>query len=243
MMPRCLVAWVLLLCLFVQPALASDNLVCRDAAKRAEQAHGLPTGLLLAIGRQESGRWDAAAGQVLPWPFSTNAAGVSRYFQTREEAISYVVSQQRSGVNSVDVGCFQINLKHHPMAFTTLEEAFDPEANARYAAHFLASLHAETGSWEAAVGRYHSATLALAEGYKTAVLGQWNQPTSRRMIPAEATEPFRGRVVGVIVQRPGGCRGTFLLVRGRPRLPHMITPTAMTPRLQPATWSPACGTG
>ena len=35
------------------------------------------------------------------------------------------------GVSSVDAGCTQINLRHHPAAFAYLKEAFDPVANVR----------------------------------------------------------------------------------------------------------------
>ena len=83
--------------------------------------------------------------QVQPWPFATNAAGASRFFQSRSDAIDYVAAQRRFGVQSIDVGCFQINLRHHPNAFGTLEKAFDPDANARYAAHFLKALYSQTG--------------------------------------------------------------------------------------------------
>jgi soluble lytic murein transglycosylase-like protein len=125
---------------FLPPA-GDDTQACRKAAARVEQEQGLPQGLLLAIGQQESGRWDAATRQVQPWPFATNAAGASNFFPSRPEAISYVATQRRFGVQSIDVGCFQINLRHHPNAFGSLEEAFDPDANARYAAHFLRALY------------------------------------------------------------------------------------------------------
>ena len=49
---------------------ADIGAACHDAADRAERQQGLPPGLLLAIGRQESGRWDPKTGQTLPWPFS-----------------------------------------------------------------------------------------------------------------------------------------------------------------------------
>ena len=48
----------------------------------------------------------------------------------------------------------------------------DPDANARYAAHFLRALYSQTGNWEAAVGRYHSATISLGDGYRAAVMSR-----------------------------------------------------------------------
>jgi soluble lytic murein transglycosylase-like protein len=205
-----------------QPAIPSG--ACRDAAAIAEQQHGLPPGLLLAIGRQESGRWDAATGEILPWPFAVNAAGESRFFATRQGAAAFVAARQAAGVQSIDVGCFQINLRHHPDAFATLDEAFDPAANAQYAASFLTRLHAETGNWEAAAGRYHSATAALADTYRSAVLSLWTSGgvARTRTVPAISTGPWRQIVAGVAVQRPGG--STQISLRPGLGLPRVITP-------------------
>ena len=43
-------------------------------------------------------------------------------------------SYRAQGARSIDVGCMQVNLLHHADAFASLEQAFDPVANARYAA-------------------------------------------------------------------------------------------------------------
>jgi hypothetical protein len=37
---------------------------------------------------------------------------------------------QGEGVRSIDIGCMQINLVHHPDAFGSLEAGFDPITNA-----------------------------------------------------------------------------------------------------------------
>jgi hypothetical protein len=52
-----------------------------------------------------------------------------------------------------------------------VEEAFDPVANADYAARFLSDLYrGEAGrNWNVAVGLYHSHTAALAAGYRDRV--------------------------------------------------------------------------
>jgi soluble lytic murein transglycosylase-like protein len=207
------------------PKSAGDAQACRKAAVRAEQEQGLPQGLLLAIGQQESGRWDAATGQVQPWPFAANAAGESRFFQSRPEAIGYVAARRRFGIQSIDVGCFQINLRHHPNAFGTLKEAFDPDANAGYAAHFLKVLYSQTGNWEAAVGRYHSATTGLGDNYSTAVLGRWNGRRSPDPHPAGGARPGIELVAGVIVQRPLAASGPIGVIPGTANLPQVITPT------------------
>jgi hypothetical protein len=179
---------------------------------------------LLAIGQQESGRWDAATGAVQPWPYAANAAGEGRLFASRTEAIGYVTDRLRFGIRSIDVGCFQINLHHHPTAFATLEEAFDPDANARYAAHFLKALYAETGSWEAAVGRYHSATPGLGDGYRAAVLGRWGGRGGAPPTAPTRTTPGIEIIAGVTVQRPLASAGQGNVLASTAGLPHVITP-------------------
>lgn len=163
-----------LMCLGVPAARAETASACRDQAVIAERAAGIPDGLLLAIGKQESGRYDPLSGSAQPWPWSVNRDGESRIFETKEEAVAYVTAAQREGSQSIDVGCFQINLKYHPGAFASLDDAFDPAANAAYAAQFLGELQQRSSSWETAVGDYHSATAIFGEPYREAVLALWH---------------------------------------------------------------------
>jgi hypothetical protein len=161
---------LILMCGSGVPAAAqTGELVCETAGKVAERELDLPPGLLLAIGRVESGRRSPVSGRVAAWPWTINANGAGQLFGTPDEALMQVRSLQRSGVTSIDVGCFQINLFHHPTAFATLEKAFDPQANATYAAQFLTSLRARTGSWDRAVAAYHSSTLERGNAYRARV--------------------------------------------------------------------------
>ena len=116
---------------------------CEQAGIAAEQANGLPAGLLLAIGRVESGRWDATRGRMTAWPWTINAAGRGQFFDGPDTAARTVRALLEAGVRSIDIGCFQISLLWHPLAFSSLEQGFDPEANARYAARFLVMPRAE----------------------------------------------------------------------------------------------------
>jgi len=152
---------------------ATSPTACHDAALAAERDAALPPGMLDAIGRVESGRYDPASGQVWAWPWAVNAAGEGHSFATFEDAAAYVRERQAAGVLSIDVGCFQINLLHHPDAFASLEEAFDPAANAAYAARFLSDLRARGGGWATAIAWYHSATPGLGEPYRDMVLARW----------------------------------------------------------------------
>jgi hypothetical protein len=152
------------------PALASSGALCRVAIAAAERRWGVPTGLLAAIALVESGRADPATGQRQPWPWTVDAEGEGRFFDDKQQAIAWVRQQQAAGESSIDTGCMQVNLRQHPDAFPSLEVAFDPMANADYAARFLAQLHQTTGGdWMRAAGLYHSQTPELAGPYQRQV--------------------------------------------------------------------------
>ena len=153
----------------------SEGHLCRAAIAEAERGANLPRGLLQAIGRVESGRRDPETGQFAPWPWTINAEGEGKYFPTREAAIAHVRQLQARGVRIIDVGCMQINLHHHPNAFASLEQAFDPLTNARYAARFLTELNGGRADWRQAAGHYHSQTPERAGPYREKVLAAWEQ--------------------------------------------------------------------
>jgi soluble lytic murein transglycosylase-like protein len=90
-----------------------------------------------------------------------------------------VKALQARGVQSIDVGCLQVNLMYHPHAFTSLEDAFDPRSNALYAARFLNALYAEGKDWQHAIAAYHSETPALGDAYRVLVMARWQNPGLR----------------------------------------------------------------
>ncbi len=158
---------------------ADPGLACRGAISTAEREAGIPAGLLQAIGRVESGRRDPVTGRFAPWPWTINAEGRGMYFPTREAAIAEVRQLQARGVRIIDVGCMQVNLHHHPNAFPSLEQAFDPLTNARYAARFLTELNSTRNDWARSAGHYHSQTPERAEPYRARVLAAWAQEQNR----------------------------------------------------------------
>ena len=151
--------------------------VCQEAGTLAERANNIPAGMLVAIGRVESGRRHPATGATVPWPWTINAAGSGRMFDSAIQAIEATRMLRAGGMASIDVGCFQVNLMHHSTAFSSLDRAFDPQTNADYAARFLTSLKERTGSWEDAIAAYHSSTPALGGPYRDKVLGRWTGST------------------------------------------------------------------
>lgn len=148
------------------PALAVPadlSLVCEQAAELASAQVGVPVSVLKAISLNETGRkW---GGEMRPWPWTINMEGAGHWFDTEDEARSFVYGHFKRGARSFDVGCFQINYKWHGENFASIDQMFDPVANAIYAAKFLKTLHAEKGDWTAAAGAYHSRTPEFADKY------------------------------------------------------------------------------
>lgn len=182
------------------PGTQAPGTLCRAAILAAERAHGIPQGLLLAIGLVESGRTDRATGQRNPWPWAVNAEGRGALLDTREAALAFVRQSEAAGIRSIDIGCMQVNRVHHPNAFASLEHGFDPMANADYAARFLKQLKEGPagGDWNKAVGFYHSQTPERAEPYRNRVQAAWSG------LPPGATTPLPRPPVPVPTAAPGG---------------------------------------
>lgn len=138
--------------------------LCRAAIAVVEREAGMPQFLLAAIGRVESGS-RGAGGRTDPYPWTINAEGKGAMFPNKAAVIAAVQNLQAGGMRSIDVGCMQINLRHHPNAFANLEEAFDPLTNVRYAARFLTELYASRQDWAKAAAAYHSQNPEFAEPY------------------------------------------------------------------------------
>ncbi|MBV8915391.1 MAG: transglycosylase SLT domain-containing protein [Acetobacteraceae bacterium] len=136
----------------------------------------MPDKLLPAIGRVESGRLDSMTGKVRPWPWTINVEGTGYFYGSKAEVISAVQAFEARGVRSIDVGCMQVNLMHHPKAFSSLEEAFDPSSNARYAVKFLTALYGQTKDWNLATAWYHSMSPDRGEEYQRLVFGRVMTP-------------------------------------------------------------------
>ena len=144
------------------PALAN---ICYRAIDRASTQMNVPADVMLAITLTETGR--KMKGDYRPWPWTVNMEGKGFWFDTRAEALAYVKRRHAEGARSFDVGCFQINYKWHGQNFRSIEDMFDPQLNANYAAKFLGDLFRETGSWTRAAGAYHSRTPEYANRYAT----------------------------------------------------------------------------
>lgn len=131
---------------------------CDLHIQEMESMHQIPRHLLNAIAHVESGR-TMADKSTIAWPWTINVDGKGYVFDSKQEAISAVKRFQSLGKKSIDIGCMQINLKHHPNAFSSLDVAFDPKHNVSYGARFLVGLKNQmNGDWSKAIAHYHSAS-------------------------------------------------------------------------------------
>ena len=162
------------------------NSACRQAIAAAERAHRIPTHLLAAIARVESGRRDQASGTFNPWPWTINMDGQGNFYDNKAQAVAAAVSMRPHVSRSIDVGCMQISLTNHPDAFYGMDQAFDPASNAEYGARFLVQLFEKTNSWPRAVEMYHSATPDIGQEYGRRVYAAL--PEEQRL--AEVTQPY-----------------------------------------------------
>ena len=171
--------WVALAAVWAAPAAAAlpaagAERACADQAARYEQTYGIPSRLLDAISKVESGRWDEDRRVTVAWPWTVTARGNGKYFPSKAEAVAEVRRLKAAGVSSIDVGCMQVNLQYHPDAFGSLDEAFDPASNVAYAARFLKGLYGATSHWPTAASYYHSQTPSLAAEYRERLMKVWN---------------------------------------------------------------------
>jgi len=140
-----------------------------------EKKNSIPTHLLAAIATTESGRYSKSLGMSVPWPWTINVEGKGYHFDSKAEAISITQSFLAQGYKSIDVGCMQVNLKHHPKAFANLNQAFDPATNVAYSAKFLSTNYGTMGDWIKATAAYHSRTPVHGQRYLGNIERNWNK--------------------------------------------------------------------
>lgn len=153
--------------------------LCSTEISRVESEENIPDRLLHAVAQVEAGRYNKQEAATFAWPWTVMAEGRGRFLPSKQAAIAEVRKLQKAGVENIDVGCMQINLRAHPDAFASLGAAFDPATNVAYAARFLKSLRQQTQSWVKAVANYHSTTPQHHVKYRAKVLAAWQIERSR----------------------------------------------------------------
>jgi soluble lytic murein transglycosylase-like protein len=128
----------------------AGDTACEREMLRAAQKHGVPLGMLYAVGLTETGRGYSLRSNAL------NIEGRAVYDIDKQEALRQFEHARAAGAKLIDVGCMQINHHFHGAKFVSVEEMLDPAKNVDYAARFLRELKAREGSWTMAVARYHA---------------------------------------------------------------------------------------
>ena len=165
--------------LAASPNSLKDSNTCKNAIAAVETAMRLPVSILQAISLAESGRWDKASRSNFAWPWTVTARGKGRFYPSKDAAIAAVRRLKAEGVRNIDVGCMQVNLMYHPKAFESLNEAFDPAANARYAGELFSKLRRANRSIMRAIAHYHSTTRERNRPYTRKVIKLWNKERRR----------------------------------------------------------------
>jgi hypothetical protein len=196
---------------------ASVNQVCRQAISAAERSHGIPSHLLAAIARVESGRRDEASGSFNPWPWTINADGQGSFYDNKPQAVMAALAMRPHVARSIDVGCMQISLTMHPDAFPDMMTAFDPASNADYGARFLVQLYGKSNSWTRAVEMYHSATPDIGQDYGRKVYAVL--PEEQKMAAVSQPLPLASGLTGGWAQ---GVNRSLLTSQLRAAPPHII---------------------
>lgn len=214
------------------PAAAHEGQLCISAIRAAERSFELPAGLLMAVALTETGR---RVGDVhTPWPWSINAAGEGAWLDHRRAAIQRTRALQASGVESIDVGCMQVNLRWHTDAFDSLEAAFDPGTNVAYAARYLKELRTRSSSWLEAAGHYHSADPARARPYLARLSRNWTAALAGLEGPM-LLPPAPGQIpLDFALAPPGGMGALVDLTGVRPAMSLVDTPGRPLVGLVPA---------
>jgi soluble lytic murein transglycosylase-like protein len=123
---------------------------CEREMIRASRAHGVPLGVLYAVGLTETGSRNAMR------PYLLNVEGRSVSATTLHEAVNEFNAARRAGARLIDLGCMQINHHFHSAQFDSVEAMLDPVRNVDYAARFLKELRAREGNWTMAAARYNA---------------------------------------------------------------------------------------
>ena len=124
--------------------------VCERQMAQAAAKHGVPLGMLYAVGLTESGNRGSLQ------PYAMNIQGKAYFGSSAADVVQRLAQAQREGVRLVDLGCMQINHHYHRAKFASLEAMIDPAQNVEYATRFLKELKEREGSWTLAVARYHA---------------------------------------------------------------------------------------
>lgn len=124
----------------------------------SSERHGIgDPWLLFAITLEESGRIDAEASALRPWPFTLHRDKREYTFSSKKEAQATIREWEAQGFRNYDIGPLQINRHWHGDHFDDLSSLLDVATAVDYAASIIAHAHRRFGGdLVDAAGRYRS---------------------------------------------------------------------------------------
>ncbi|WP_207281697.1 transglycosylase SLT domain-containing protein [Pseudomonas sp. FW300-N2F2] len=148
----------------------------------AARRMGVPAELLFAVALQESDV--TLRGQRIPWPWTLNIAGGSRYFPRESDACDTIQrALKHHPPSQIDAGLAQINLGHQRHFYRHPCELLRPHRNLEVAATILRNHHRQGEDWLLAAGRYHRpAGGPLATRYRDRIRKHLDQLASKRRL-------------------------------------------------------------
>jgi soluble lytic murein transglycosylase-like protein len=143
----------------------SVNASCKNHYAMAEKKHGIPSGLLEAMGRVESTH--------NPWAINVNTKG--RGYSNKEAALKRIKQARLKGATNINIGCLQLHWYHHLKKFKSINDMIDPKQNVMYAAKYLKILIGRYKSLSMAVRRYNSPSKKHNMRYLKKVAKAWKK--------------------------------------------------------------------
>ncbi len=173
--------FIILILLFSKSAFSKINYyhTCQNEINIIEKQINIPKGLLTAIGKTESGRFDNNKSIAI-WPWTINTGTKSLFFDNKSQMKKFVINEIKKKNYNLDVGCMQINLKWHGSNFKNMLNVLDPMVNVSYATSFLYELRSNFGNWDEAIKRYHSSKPEKNIKYYKKVLTNWNSKNKKQ---------------------------------------------------------------
>lgn len=155
---------VLLIMLWLASGLCPAN----SPWERAGRHYGIDPLLLYAIATKESGRAACFKLQT-PWPRALNVRGRTRCYRTRAEFVRAYLGYRRQGIENIDVGLMQFNMKWNGRLLAREYDILYPARNIFLGAEVLKTCMRRRRQLWPAVGCYHSSARWRAARYASEV--------------------------------------------------------------------------
>ncbi len=185
---------------------------CSNMFSYFEKRYKIPKDTLHSISLRETQKAHSKhrIGLIWPWTVTVNPSGKGYHFKNKNEAIKFAKAQLATGKGSIDVGCMQINLKYHPDAFSSIEQALSPRRNIAYGAIFLKEKYEQHRNWQKAIGSYHSSTPDKALSYHSMVKKISDTMGSYKKTLAQISSPYYKKSRTLASTKPSESKSKFL---------------------------------